>query len=155
MELLKLILNVLPLENNFPPFLIDRNSPTFHMFKFKRVLYQLEYKHYIGQTSKVHGFHMCITNKLRKVYAINLFHCKKGGYIMFQYVCDGFVDCPNDKTDEVFCTCNRSDTYNSQTCKDVYFSKTRKECSHMYQMTMKEKCIKYRNIWSVRNQMGV
>ena len=59
---------------------------------------------------------------------------------MFQreYICNGTIDCPNDKSDEESCVC--SDSTQSKTCKIINIKQMR---SPTYYMIQNGQCLKY------------
>ena len=71
----------------------------------------------------------------------------RGGHILSENVCDGIVDCPNDKSDEL-CTCYKNNILNynkSNTCKIGYDTKKKKFCSYIYYLSTKGTCQKYQS----------
>ena len=96
--------------NLFPLFIF----PSFlnlTAIKIYKLFNQVQFKQIKKQTSTISGYIPCNFNKVKIQIGINVFHCKKGGYISPEYMCDEHKDCPNDNTDEYFCMCNK-DMYN-------------------------------------------
>ena len=77
-------------------------------------------------------------------YIINLvshsFECSNGSHILFEYVCDGMLDCPADASDEDSCMCYTS-SY-SKMCKTMTKNNLF-TCSSLYYMTKDGYCLKY------------
>ena len=81
------------------------------------------------------------------------FTCSKGSKILFKYVCDGILDCPDDTSDEDFCMCNASS--NSKTCKTVISGKNLTVCSSVYYMTKNGHCLKYTSAEKIYKVMNI
>ena len=71
------------------------------------------------------------------------FKCSKGSNILFKYVCDGILDCPDDTSNEDLCMCNAS--LHPKTCKVVISKKNSIVCSSVYCMMKNGYCVKYAN----------
>ena len=69
------------------------------------------------------------------------FKCSKGSNILFKYVCDGILDCPDDTSDKDLCMCNAS----LHPCKVVISKKNSIVCFSVYCMMKNGHCIKYAN----------
>ena len=89
------------------------------------------------------GYIICPSEKSKTQLGTHIFSCSDGGYILNQYICDGAVDCPNDRSDENDCACNRSK--HSKMCKIFNQRQTFNICSSMYYMTTDGNCLKYTN----------
>ena len=77
-----------------------------------------------------------------------IFNCKKEGYILINYVCDGNIDCPNDKSDES--DCNWKDQENliqNKYFKNYIPNRQYRKCPPLYQ-TSKDKYCRQFNIHS-------
>ena len=69
------------------------------------------------------------------------FECSNGSNILFEYVCDGILDCPADASDEDSCMCNTS-SY-SKECKTMTSKNDLITCSSLYYMTKDGHCLKF------------
>ena len=80
----------------------------------------------------------------------NLYNCTNGGYILSKYVCDGYVDCANDKSDETVCICgvNTLNKNSPSLCK-VQRNTTQVACSTLYYMAVDGKCKNYIDITEI------
>ena len=129
--------------NFFPRFIFPSNL-IFHIIKIYKLFNRIQLKHIKKPISIVSGFIPCKFNKVKIRIGINMFYCKKGGYILTQYVCDEHKDCPNDNSDEDFCMCNK-DSYNMKKnilCKKLKSSQNITKCTSNYYMDKKGICIK-------------
>ena len=65
------------------------------------------------------------------------------------HVCDGVIDCPNDKSDEEKCTCYNQNINESSSavCKITYPGKRKIFCSNLSSMTKIGNCHKYTNFF--------
>ena len=124
--------------NLFPLFIF----PSFlnlTAIKIYKLFNQVQFKQIKKQTSTISGYIPCNFNKVKIQIGINVFHCKKGGYISPEYMCDEHKDCPNDNTDEYFCMCNK-DMYNmkkSILCKKLKSRQNISKCTPNYYMDTK------------------
>ena len=66
-----------------------------------------------------------------------LFVCQKNVSISILFLCDGKVDCPeNDSSDEANCVCKAFEGFfYKKSCKHVYSSKQKRDCSDYYYPT--------------------
>ena len=85
------------------------------------------------------------TKKHERTLTWLTFMCKKGGYILYIYFCDGYVDCPNDNSDEEDCKCNDKKELMSQRSCIIYKSKkVHVKCHFLYHITLDEYCDLYK-----------
>ena len=88
------------------------------------------------------GYHICNFEKIKLTIGLNMYHCKKGGYILTYYICDGIDDCPNDNSDEEYCICvNRTLRRQHDLCQVIYLGQNIKICGNNYIMTIQGNCI--------------
>ena len=83
----------------FPPIL----SPDLNfIILYKRYFNIYKYERHEIKNSYVEGIYISSENVISISKGDNVFMCTNGTYISQQYVCDGFVDCPEyDKLDEM------------------------------------------------------
>ena len=85
------------------------------------------------------GYLICCSSKYIIFPGIHVFKCSNGSSILYQYICDGTTDCPNDKSDEELCVC--SDSTESKMCKIINTNK--QICFLTYYMVQNGQCLKY------------
>ena len=128
-------------KGQFPPIL------TLHFVESKILISKLTYKKLMGQmhfqskyVSKVEaeGFLPCNVQAYTAIIGDNLFPCSEGGYVSYEYVCDGSVDCPNDKSDE-----SNIDYGIYDKSLNLKGSLTNPKCSNLYFLTINGMCKKY------------
>ena len=100
------ILNAVSSVNMFP-MLFFQNKVSQIIVKVYKLFGKLRLHHVSVQNSTMDGFHICTFNQRKINIGINMFHCKKGGYILQKYTCNGIKDCPNDNSDELSCICEK------------------------------------------------
>ena len=92
-----------------------------------------------------------------KKYLINLgsnvFKCSKGINILFEYVCDGTLDCLYDASDEDICACNSSS--HTKQCKTVISMNVLTTCSSVYYMTKNGHCLKYTDPKNIYENLNI
>ena len=77
--------------------LVMKNLTSLNVLKFQKYLDITTYEHFTMPFAKAEGFHLFKLNKYRLKLGSLLFSCSSGGYIMYDFICDHFIDCPNDK----------------------------------------------------------
>ena len=105
--------------NQFPLLFFDKEYRITEGLRYNSVI--RTFKHCHTHASLENGYHVCRSKFSDIIFGINLFNCTKTGYILYQYVCDGNVDCPNDNSNEEFCKCysNTTDAGKSFHCKYI------------------------------------
>ena len=90
-------------------------------------------------------FTVCKITKSPISTGINRLQCRKGGYILQKFVCDGRTDCPNDSGDEDFCFCNQVNkkTLTNNSCKVFKVNQSILHCTGSYYVGIKGSCEKY------------
>ena len=129
----------------FPP-LISPDLSQRVTYKRFRGIYKYFYESDKGIISD--GIQICPTKKVLIPERYNLFRCKSGAYISYEYICDDIPDCPEEiASDELNCFCKSAAiskqmnsrckyikrtflTQNESTavCSMFYFKSTRGDC---------------------------
>ncbi len=109
------------------------------------------------ETFEAQGFYVCQEKQLRSHTKQNIFKCKKGGFVAFVFVCDDKVDCPNDRSDELFCKC-RVDKHRKNNkrvlCKSVTDVNGRILCGSLYFVARDKNCHKFVDLTSGQNNVA-
>ena len=137
----KHIYEAIALENTILSAFIVKNISTMIAVAFVRYFDTVIFEQSFVSISEKGGYIICPSRKYFVLTGSHIFKCSNGSSILYKYVCDGTIDCPNDKSDEVYCVCN--DTRKSKWCKTVYHSKYLIICSATYYMTRYGECLKY------------
>ena len=82
--------------------------------------------------------------KSRIIHGTYMFKCKKGSFIISDFICNNFTDCPYDESDEEYCTCKEN--VKVKNCKHIERGQTKKVCHHFYYTTLSGNCYKYNNV---------
>ncbi len=119
----------------FPPLLAVYTSNTSFALK----LFSLKYDRWEKKRQELvlhtdaKGYIVMVSRLKVKQIQGNVFSCKKGSFVSLSLVCDGKVNCPNDKSDESGCVCyghrKHKDLYN---CKEVVLRNKSKICGPLY-----------------------
>ena len=72
----------------------------------------------------------------------SVFKYTKGGFILHEYLCYGYIDCSNDSSDEKLCNCDKYPS-DSTNCKYVFGKNAIRFCPSLYYLTSKSDCNKY------------
>ena len=139
----KHIFEVMALENTILLAFVPKDNRTMNAVKFVRYLDTVTFKESITTLYDLEGYIICPSNKSEIYLGSHIFNCSNGSHILFKYVCDGIVDCPNDKSDEDFCLCNKAKQPNM--CKLFYQSRQLMLCFSTYYMTKNGLCLKFSN----------
>ena len=91
---------------NVFPTLIFQEKLQRHAMKVYKLFNKIHVKDIFKEGSVFSGYVISNFNKTKIEIGVNLYHCKRGGYVLHEYVCDGITDGPNDKSDEESCICN-------------------------------------------------
>ena len=139
-------------------------NPTFN----KLTVQDIKITRYIGSlviekklrlydNGKMKGLYLCKFSKAEIKVGTNIMECKEGGYILYKYLCDGTVDCPNDNSDEEHCACEESNTttnnYYGQ-CQQVSRASRKSLCGTNYYMTIQGICQKLTHTFLVFNRFA-
>ena len=123
--------------------LLEIGPNTIKALKMYRSLDVVVYKD-ILISKAVEGIYLLRSKMLKLSLENILFHRKKGGFVLIDYVCDLSVDCPNDKSDEKNCTCENILMKNH--CQEIRTTKSRTKCSFLYYSSRSGACLKYNNM---------
>ena len=140
----KHIFNAVSSVNTFP-VLIMQNNFNVQVVKIQKLFGKLRFINISPENFADNGTHICAFNKLKINIGINIFQCKKGGYILHTYVYDGIKDCPNDNSDEKFCICSE-ETISAKInnfCMKMQIRQNKSYCTSNYYMTVEGICEKY------------
>ena len=137
------------------PILIFQDIIQLKLIKVYKLFGRLRLTHIFNVP--VGGTVICTFKKIKYIFGINIFSCRKGGYVLHMYTCDGIQDCPNDDSDEMFCFCE--DEFNGAEENNCMKLKTRHNvthCTHNYFMNKKGTCIKYNfKLRTIENKLDV
>ena len=143
------IFNAVSSGNSIPEIVIQ-NGTGVTIIKVQHYFNRLTFKYYSSTNSTIKGYEIFNAVKTRINDGINIFTCSHGGYILSEYVCDEFPDCPNDKSDEDFCVCktNVSKTFQRNFCKEIFEPKKKTVCYSNYYMNFDGSCNKFNKLSS-------
>ena len=136
------ILNAVSSVNTFPTVIFQNNISV----KFHKLFGKVRFIYHIENNSTVSGTHICVSHKRRNYIGTNIFHCIKGGYILYRNTCDGIKDCPNDSSDEQSCICKKEfffKTMKNNICMKLQTTKNANHCTPNYYMEVNGTCKKY------------
>ena len=137
------IFNAVSSVNTFPT-LIFQNNNNVQTVKVHKLFGKVRFIYHIEKNSTVSGIHICVSHKRRNHIGTNIFHCIKGGYILYSNTCDGIQDCP-DSSDEQSCICDKDfffKTKENNICK-VQTRQIVNRCTPNYYMEVNGNCKKY------------
>ena len=108
--------------------------------------HKITFEHAIITQKYSPGYNLCKFKGKRKGLKMLIFICKEAGYILINYVCDGQIDCPNDKSDESDCIWKSKEEYipNIQhwKCPPLYQTSKDKYCTQFIKNAHKNKQMK-------------
>ena len=138
------IFNAVSSANTFPT-LIFQNNLNVQVIKVHKLFDKLRFVKITTHNVTSNGNHVCAQEKVTINIGLNTFYCEKGGYILHIYICDGIKDCPNDNSDEYFCTCNSENisTKKDNFCMKLLTKQNRTQCTSNYFMEVTGICKKY------------
>ena len=130
--------------NTFPSIVLQYDDQV-DIIEITKLFNRPKFKYISKQNSTHGGYTICNIKRSKIKIGINLFHCKKGGYILQNLVCDENKDCPNDNSDEDFCICNNGIKNISKTvfCQVLKISHSIAHCTPNYYVGHKGSCDKY------------
>ena len=129
------------LENKILSIFVQKAISQINVLKFVRYLDTVTFENSIVSVLDTDGYIISISKKLVIDTDIHTFKCKNGSYILSKYICDGIIDCKDDRSDEEHCHCNRTQIL--KTCKFISHSKNLFLCSSAYYMNKNGQCKKY------------
>ena len=138
------ILNAVSSVNKFPKLFLE-NEGSQIIIQFYKLFGKLRLHHISVQKYSLDGFFICTFNQRKINIGINVFHWKKGGYILHKYICDGINDCPNDNSDEFSCICAKDyfDSKRKNLCMQIKPELKLPHCTSKYYVDLKGICKKY------------
>ena len=139
------IFNAVSSVNTFPT-VIFQNNINVQIAQVHKLFGKVRFIYHVENNSTVSGIHICVAHKRRNYIGSNIFHCNKGGYILYSNTCDGTKDCPNDNSDEQSCICDNDfffKTKENNICMKLKTSKIVNHCIPNYYMGAKGTCKKY------------
>ena len=145
----KYIFEAIALESKHLSAFVKRNISMLNTVTFIRHLDTVTFQKNIA----VKRFLIHNSEKYLIDLGIHTFTCSKGSNILFKYVCDGILDCPDDTSDEDSCMCNV--TSQTKLCKTVIFKKNLTLCSSVYYMTKNGHCLKYTNLEKIYKVLNI
>ena len=155
-SVLEKALKLVSQKGQFPPILalyFHRSKMKISKLTYKKILGQLYFKSEYVSSFEAEGFFLCNVKGYTVFNGSNLFHCNAGGYISYEYVCDGSIDCPNDVSDEkkIFCVKYGKENFllNSEEHNRNH------KCSNLYLLTVSGTCQKYSSLEGTLKQIFV
>ena len=155
-SILEKALNLVSQKGQFPPILAlnsDRSKMKISKLTYKKYLGQLYFSSEYVSSFEAEGFFLCNVKTYDVIFGSNLFPCTAGGYISYEYVCDGLIDCPNDISDEKDIFCVKYGKENKLVNSEDY-SRNHK-CSNLYLLTIHGTCQKYSALEGTLNQLSI
>ena len=130
--------------NTFPT-LIFQSNPNVQVVKVQNLFGKLRFVNVTTHNVTSSGNYVCAQDKVTINIGLNIFHCKRGGFILHTYICDGIKDCPNDNSDEFLCTCNSENISMKKNtfCMKWFTRQNRAQCTPNYIMEVTGICKKY------------
>ena len=127
------------------PNIVLQYDHKVHIIEITKFFNKPNFNYIINQNSTRGGYAICNIERSKIKIGINIFHCKKGGYILQNLVCDENRDCPNDSSDEDFCICNKGNENSSKAilCKVLKINQSVTHCTPNYYVGLKGSCDKY------------
>ena len=143
-------MDIMILKHIFETIALEHRSLSMFMQKNKTVI-ALKFIKYLDKVSFAksivylpdEGYIIWQSTKTVILIGIHTFKCSAGGNILHKYICDGIVDCLNDRSDEEYCVCN--EITETKMCKAVKKIKHFMMCSSTHYMTKLGQCLKYEN----------
>ena len=140
----KHIFEVIALENTIMSAFLPKDKKTMKALKFVRYLDTVTFRRSIVVSlHESEGYIICPSSKSEIHVGSHIFNCSNGSNILYKYVCDGVVDCTNDRSDEEYCLCVKAKQ--SKLCKSFYYNNKLIVCSSTYYMAKNGHCLKYAN----------
>ncbi len=122
-------------------------SQTFvYVFTYERHFLGIEFFRKSVEQDSAEGFYVCKSGVIKIAAHTNLFCCSNSSYISHLFVCDGFIDCPNDDSDESKPCCPGVHHGNSsfiQQCLEKHKSDRTKKCSELKFVDHTGNCLQY------------
>ncbi len=129
---------------SFPPILfVHQHGCLVKKLTLTKFLNVNDYQTKMINVSIAEGFLICASKKANLFIGINLFECEHGVHISAQLLCDGRIDCQNNKADEANCSSRRTlnESHSTQRtgklqshCSDLMYTLADKSCA-MYDQT--------------------
>ena len=136
----KYIFEAISLEDKYLSAFVRYNLKTISSVTFVRYLDTVTFFDNIS-LSDGEGYIICPSIRFNIQLGTHIFNYSGGGNVLYHYICDGTVDCPNDRSDEDSCACNESK--HSKMCKTIYHGQNFNTCSSIYYMAKDGSCLKY------------
>ena len=152
-SVLEKALNLVSQKGQFPPILalyFHRSKMKISKLTYKRFLGQLYFKSEFVSSFEAEGFFLCNAKGFTVIISSNLFPCNAGGYISYEYVCDGLIDCPNDISDEKNIACIKYGI-EVKILNSEEHNRNHK-CSNLYLLTISGTCQKYTSLEGILKQ---
>ncbi len=131
---------------SFLPILLPHklHSAKAHRFCFGKY----HRRHRVVSLLKEKGFYVCKMLQTRQKVRDVVFRCQNGEYVSSMHICDGIIDCVNDNSDELSCTCKKTDKLEIRKfflCKTVESNVSHHgpTCGLLYYKSKKGICLKY------------
>ena len=130
------IFNAIMASKHVPNIILEGNMIHNYLVKITWQHNKINFKYTTVKNIIKNGHFFCKFRSKERSLTLLIFHCMKGGFISYSYVCDGNLDCPNyDDTDESNCT------------NEMNMSK--RHCFSLYQMSKYRQCKQFREVINV------
>ena len=138
--------NSIALKKLYPLVFGKDNYGDKYLFKFYKKDGILDYT-ISDVINAMEAFYTHAVQAEKVVNGSNLLYCFGGGFISNEYICDGINDCPNSKSDEDICSCNKQYTNSTKPhlCKQLLLDNSKVRCSYLFQMDKQGICNMYTN----------
>ena len=147
------IFEAIALEDRALTIFLPRDPETMYVAQFVRYLDTLRLKKNVVSHPNCEGYIIYPSAKVKIHLGSNTFKCLKGSNILHEYVCDGIIDCPNDRSDEDFCAC--IEKRQSKPCKTINVSRNVVMCSTTYYTAQNGECLKYTSFGGIYKQFNI
>ena len=131
------ILNAIMPSKYIPTIYFKHKKNTFYKAMVSWKAYKIKFVYENITKENVNSNNLCKFKRQMKGLQMLLYECKEAGYILYNYVCDSHIDCPNDDSDEANCILrNQFDLTQMLNYKNLLETK----CPPLYQISKDNFC---------------
>ena len=141
-ETLHHLFNAIRPSKSVPNIHLKGNNITNYVVKVTWQSHKINFKYRNIMKTEAEGIHLLKLKRHKKGFEMLIFFCKKGGYIIYTYVCDGKKDCPNnDDTDESYSNCKYEiELPDNSKIEYLLTQNISNKCPPLYQMSKDKYC---------------
>ena len=138
------------LEDKVTQIIATYKCSKFYMkvFKLRKHFDVIKYTGTIRNIADAEGVYIRQLERRKILLDSFVFHCKDGGYISYNSICNNFPDCPYDTSDEEHCICSQNiyiiDIFSCSDTKNI-----KPFCSDLYYINISGHCNKYNNLMTM------